>query len=101
MEELYLWGTAILVGLASLKLIPADKLRRANRRMRSRIPGVAIIVLYFIICALFIVGAFFLCLALNAPTVVRNIIVGVLIGLSIGFTPIIDKRYSEDEEEKK
>ncbi len=96
MDELYLWGSAIIVGLLSLKLIPAQKLKGVNRRLRSRIPGVALILLYVIIVALFFVGAFFLCLALGAPVIVRNIILGVLIGLAIGFTPIIDGRYTDD-----
>lgn len=97
MEELYLWGSAIIVGLLSLKLIPAKKLRGANRRLRSRIPGVTLIILYVIIVALFFVGAYFLCLAAGAPVIVRNIILGVLIGLAIGFTPLIDGRYTDDE----
>ncbi len=95
MDELYLWGSAIIVGLLSLKLIPAASLKKANVRLRSRIPGVTLIILYVIICALFFVGAYFLCLAFGAPTVVRNIVLGVLIGLAIGFTPLIDGRYSE------
>ncbi len=98
MEELYLWGSAIVVGLLSLKLIPAKKLKGANRRLRSRIPGVTLIILYVIIVALFFVGAYFLCLAAGAPAVVRNIILGVLIGLAIGFTPLIDGRYTDEDE---
>lgn len=100
MEELYLWGTAIIVGLASLKLIPAKKLAKANRRMRARIPGVTLIILYVIICTLFLVGAYFLCFALSAPVIVRNIIIGVLIGLAIGLVPLIDGRYSDDDNNK-
>ena len=100
MEDLYLWGTAILVGLASLKLIPAKKLRAANRRMRARIPGMTLAIMYVIICALFFVGAYFLCLAFGAPTVVRNIILGVLLGLFIGFVPLVDRRNSGDDEGK-
>lgn len=96
MEELYLWGSAIVVGLLSLKLIPAKKLKGANRRLRSRIPGVTLIILYVIIVALFFVGAYFLCLAAGAPVIVRNIILGVLLGLAIGFTPLIDGRYTDD-----
>ena len=98
MEELYLWGSAIIVGLLSLKLIPAKKLRGANRRLRSRIPGVTLIILYVIIVALFFVGAYFLCLAANAPVIVRNIILGVLLGLAIGFTPLIDGRYTDEDD---
>ena len=98
MEELYLWGSAIVVGLLSLKLIPAKKLKGANRRLRSRIPGVTLIILYVIIVALFFVGAYFLCLAAGAPVIVRNIILGVLIGLAIGFTPLIDGRYTDEDD---
>ena len=96
MDELFLWGTAIIVGLLSLKLIPAQKLKGVNRRLRSRIPGVTLIILYVIIVALFFVGAFFICVAAGVPVIVRNIILGVLIGLAIGFTPIIDSRYTDD-----
>ena len=92
MEDLYLWGTAILVGLASLKLIPAKKLSKTNRKMREKIPGMALAIMYILICVLFFVGAFFLCLAFKAPVVVRNIILGLLLGLFIGFIPIVDSR---------
>lgn len=98
MEDLYLWGTAILVGLASLKLIPAKKLSKANRRMRARFPGFAIAIMYIIICVLFFVGVFFLCLAFGAPVIVRNIILGVLLGLFIGFVPLVDGRNTGDDE---
>ena len=91
MEELYLWGTAIIVGLLSLKLIPAKKLSNANRRMREKIPGMTLAILYIVVCALFCVGAYFLCLGLHAPVIVRNIIVGFILGLAIGFVPIVDK----------
>lgn len=97
LDELYLWGTAVVVGLLSLKLIPAKKLLPVNRRLRGRIPGVALIVLYAVIWALFFVGVYFLCLALSAPVVVRNVILGVMIGLAIGLTPIIDGRYTEEK----
>ena len=101
MEDLYLWGTAILVGLASLKLIPAKKLSAANRRMRERFPGMAIAIMYIVICILFFVGAYFLCMAFDASVIVRNIILGVLLGLFIGFVPIVDKRNSGDDDNDK
>ena len=100
MDDLYLWGTALVVGLVSLKLIPAKKLSAANRRMRARFPGMAVALMYIIICILFFVGAYFLCMAFNASAVVRNIILGVLLGLFIGFVPIVDKRNSGEDEEK-
>ena len=101
MEDLYLWGTAILVGLASLKLIPAKKLSAANRRMRERFPGMALAIMYIVICILFFVGAYFLCMALDVNVIVRNVILGVLLGLFIGFVPIVDKRNSEEDDNDK
>jgi|GEM_PF-2296402 len=98
MEDLYLWGSAIVVGLLSLKLIPAKKLARANRRMREKIPGMTLAIMYIIICILFFVAAFFLCLTFNAPVIVRNIILGVMLGLFIGFVPLVDKRNAEEDE---
>ena len=101
MEELYFWGTAIIVGLASLKLIPAKKLSAANRRMRERFSGMAVAIMYIIICALFFVGAYFLCVSLEVNAIARNIILGVLLGLFIGFIPIVDKKNSgEDDNDK-
>ena len=101
MEDLYLWGTAILVGLVSLKLIPAKKLRGANRRMRTRFSGKALAFMYIIICILFFVGAYFLCMAFEVAPIVKNIILGVLLGLFIGFIPIVDGRNSGDDEDGK
>ncbi len=101
MEDLYLWGTAILVGLASLKLIPAKKLSAANRRMRTRFSGMAIAIMYIVICILFFVGAYFLCVSLDVNAIARNIILGVLLGLFIGFIPIVDRKNSgEDDDDK-
>ena len=96
-----MWATALIVGLASLKLLPAKRLREANLRLRSRLPGIALIILYVVICVLFFVGVFFLCLALGAPEIVRNVILGVLIGLAIGFVPLIDPRNTDEEDAKK
>lgn len=101
MEDLYLWGTAIVVGIAGMVIIPAKKLSKINRRLRSRIPGVTLILLYAIICALFFVSGYFLCLAFKAPLIVRNIVLGVLIGLAIALVPMIDKRNSGEDEDGK
>ena len=101
MEDLYLWGTAIIVGLISLKLIPAKKLSAANRRMRARFPGLALAIMYIIICALLFVGAYFLCMSFEVNAIVRNVILGVLLGLFIGFVPIVDKRNAEEDDETK
>ncbi|MBR6917124.1 MAG: hypothetical protein IKN38_02980 [Clostridia bacterium] len=98
MDDLYLWGTAILVGLVSLKLIPAKRLAAANRRMRSRFSGMALAIMYIMIGILFFVGVYFLCMALDAPAVVRNVILGVILGLFIGFIPIVDKKNSGDDD---
>ena len=97
--DVYLWGTAIVVGLISLKLIPAKKLSSANRRMRARFPGMALAIMYIVICALFFVGTYFICLYFNANEIVRNVILGVLLGLFIGFVPIVDKRNSGEDDE--
>ena len=99
MDDLYLWGTAILVGLASLKLIPAKKLRKANRRMRARFSGKVVALMYIAICVLLFLGIHFLCMSLDVNAIVRNVILGVLLGLFIGFIPIVDIRNSVDDED--
>ena len=101
MEELWFLATAIIVGLISLKLIPAKKLRAANRKMRNVFPGMALAIMYVVIGILFIVGAYFLCEALNTGRVARDIILGVLLGLIIGFVPLVDKRNTDEDDEKK
>ena len=98
MEEFYLLITAIIVGLVSLKLLPAKKLAAANRRLRARFSGVALIIMYLIICTLFFVGAYFICVYFNAGETVRSIILGVLLGIFIGFSPIIDKKNVGEED---
>ena len=101
MEDIYLWGTAIVIGLLSLWLIPAKKLAGANRRMRARFSGTALAIMYIVIGILFFIGAMGLCIVFNAAPIVRNVILGAVIGLFIGFIPIVDKRNAEETDDKK
>ena len=100
MEELYLWGSAVVVGLLSLKLIPAKKLKAANNRMRRRFSGKAIALMYIIFWILIFVGALLICTAVNLNGIAKNIILGVILGAFIGLIPIVDKRNSGEEEDE-
>ena len=91
-EEMYLWITAIVVGLASMWLIPAKKLSKLNRRFRDRINGKLLAVLFFL-------GVYVICKAANVNAIARNIMLGALIGLFVGFIPVVDKRNYEEKEE--
>lgn len=101
MDYLYFWGVAIVVGLASSILIPSKKLSSVNRKMREKIPGMALTIMYIVFWILMAVAGFFLCTAFNASVPVRNAILGVILGLFIGFIPIVDRRNAEDDGEKK
>ena len=92
-------GTAIVIGLASLKLIPAKKLSAANKRMRNRFSGKLLAVLYVVFWILLFVGAMFICIAVNLNKVAMYIILGVILGLFVGFIPIVDKRNAEEDGE--
>jgi len=100
MDELYMWGSALVVGLASLKLIPAKKLTAANKRMRSRFSGKVIAILYIVFWILLFAGAYFICTGVNLNPIAKNVILGVIIGLFVGFIPAVDKRNCGEEEQK-
>lgn len=95
MNELYFWGSALIVGLFLLKLVPAEKLKGTNKKMREKIPGFLLAVLYVLIGVLFIAGGYLLCFFLGAPPVVSMIITGALLGAFIGFIPLVDIRHSK------
>lgn len=95
MNELYFWGATFVVGLLLLKLLPAEKLKGANRKMREKIPGFLLAVMYVLIGVLLIVGSYLLCFFLNAPAPLTMIIVGSILGAFIGLIPLVDVRHSK------
>lgn len=95
MTELYFWGSTFVVGLLLLKLVPAEKLARANRKMRERLPGFLVVIMYIIIGGLFTAGSFLLLSFLGAPTWVTYVITGALVGAFIGLIPLIDPKHSK------
>lgn len=96
MNELYMWATAIVVGFILLKVIPAAKLSRANKKMREKIPGLALIIMYFVIGILIWFGIYVLLSLLNVNEIVRYVISGAIIGAFVGLIPLVDKKNSGD-----
>lgn len=94
MTELYFWISAVVVGLILLKAIPAEKLRSANNKMRAKIHGGLLAILYVLIGVMFYIAVYFLCVVLNANEIIRNILTGAVLGAFIGFVPLVDSRYS-------
>ena len=95
MDELYFWLCAVIVGLLLLKLLPADKLKAANKKMHEKLPSILLTVFYILIFVLLYVAALMLTTVFEAPDAVKNIITGSILGAFIGLIPLVDKRYSE------
>ena len=96
MNELYFWGSAVVVGLILLKAIPAEKLRSTNNKMREKISGGVLAVLYVLIGVLFFVSTYFLCEILNVNVIAKNVLTGAILGAFIGFIPLVDSRYANN-----
>lgn len=94
MDELYFWGSAVIVGLLLLKLIPASKLSTVNKKMRSKIPGSVLVLLYFLISAFTFVGIYLICLITSANVIITRVLTGSILGAFIGLIPLVDKKHS-------
>lgn len=100
MDELYFWIAAVVVGFVLLKAIPAKKMAGLNKRMREKIPGFLLAILFILIGAFFIAGIYFLCDFLDTPKVLTRILTGAILGAFIGFIPLVDGRNTKDGEKK-
>ena len=93
MDELYFWGTAVIVGLLLLKLLPASKLSSFNKKMREKIAGPLIAVLYILILVLLFIGVYGICFFLSANVIVTRVLTGAVLGAFIGLIPLVDSRH--------
>lgn len=95
MDELYFWLSAVLVGLLLLKLLPAKKLAPLNKKIREKMPGYLIAILYILIFVFLFSGLHGICFLLSAPVVLTHVLTGSVIGAFIGLLPIVDSRHSK------
>ena len=95
MDELYFWGSAVIVGLLLLKLLPASKLSSFNKKMREKIAGPLISVLYILIFVLLFIGVYGICYLLSANVTVICILTGAVLGAFIGLIPLVDSRHAK------
>lgn len=95
MNEIYFWVSVFAVGLILLKALPAEKLKATNMKIREKLPGGLVAILYVLIGVCFIGGSFLLCSVLGASTEVKGIVTGAFLGAFIGLIPIVDSRHSK------
>lgn len=79
-----------------LKAVPSEKLAGANRKMREKIPGFLLVVLYILSGAFIFGGVYILCHVTNLPVPVTYILSGAVIGAFIGLVPLVDVRNNKD-----
>lgn len=97
MNELYFWLSALIVGIVLLKGLPAEKLSGINKKLRAKMNGGLLAVLYVLTGVFIFAGVYLLCLVLGAPTWLTYILSGSVIGVFIGLIPVVDKRHSKDD----
>lgn len=100
MNELYFWLSALIVGIVLLKGLPAEKLTGINQKLRSKMNGGLLAVLYVLVGVFLFGGVYLLCLVLSAPTWLTYILSGSVIGAFIGLIPLVDKRHSNNNNNK-
>lgn len=92
MNELYFWGATFIVGLVLLRAMPAEKVAGVNKKIREKIPGALLAALYILTGILLFAGFYLLLTVVEAPTPVKNIVTGSILGAFIGLIPLVDKR---------
>lgn len=95
MTELYFWLSALIVGIVFLKVLPGEKLSGINRKMREKLPGFLLAVLYILVGVFIFAGVYLLCVVLSAPTWLTYILSGSVLGAFIGLIPIVDSRHAK------
>ncbi len=100
MNELYFWLSALIVGIVLLKGLPAEKLTGINQKLRSKMNGGLLGILYVLTGVFIFAGVYLLCLVLGAPTWLTYILSGSVIGAFIGLIPMVDKRHGKNDVNK-
>lgn len=92
MNELYFWGATFIVGLVLLRAMPAEKVAGVNKKIREKIPGALLAALYILTGILLFAGFYLLLTVIEAPSPIKNIITGAILGAFIGLIPLVDNR---------